>query len=91
MKTSSLSDKKLEIGTVFTPSKWAHFAIEQFGLFDKWIGGAKIFDPTMGSGNLLLSLIEYGVNQGYKSSELPVDNLYGIELNTLHFETFLRR
>ena len=90
MKTSNSSDKELEIGTVFTPLKWGQFAIEQFGLFDKWLNGSKIFDPTMGEGNLLVSLIEYGLERDHKVADLPINNLYGVELNTQHFQNFFK-
>ncbi len=43
--------------------------------------GAHILDPTLGEENLLLGLIEYGLDAGYTVEELPVENLYGIELN----------
>lgn len=81
MNTSDLSDKNLEIGAVSTPQRWANFAIERFGLFDEWIKGASIFDPTMGEGNLLFALIEKGINEGYEIDKLPINKLYGVELN----------
>ena len=63
-KTFDLSDKELNIGDVFTPLRWGEFAIQQFGIFQKWLEGATIFDPTMGEGNLLESLITYGISAG---------------------------
>lgn len=79
--TTSKQDKQLKIGDIFTPHGWARFAIEKFDIFDKWIKGADIFDPTMGSGNLLESIIDYGLSKGYSINQLPVKNLYGNELN----------
>ncbi|MDR1933309.1 MAG: hypothetical protein LBQ57_10880 [Spirochaetales bacterium] len=75
-----------EIGVVFTPQEWALFAIERFGLFDKWLGGSTICDPTMGSGNLLLALIECGRRRGLSPSALPVDRLFGVERDRRHFQ-----
>lgn len=75
------SDKNLKIGAVFTPQKWATFAIERFGLFERWIKGASVFDPTMGEGNLLFALIDKGMSEGYKIDKLPIHTLYGVELN----------
>jgi hypothetical protein len=80
-------DENMEIGAVFTPMPWAAFAIEQFGLFDKWMSGATICDPTMGGGNLLFALIDYGLRRGYKPAGLPIDRLFGIELNVRHFQS----
>jgi hypothetical protein len=84
IKTFDLSDKDLKIGDVFTPLKWGEFAINKFDLFIKWLDGASIFDPTMGEGNLLESLITFGLSKGYAIENLPTNNLYGNELNTLY-------
>lgn len=87
MSTLYLSDNTLEIGTVLTPQKWAAFAVERFGLFDQWIKGASIFDPTMGEGNLLFALIEKGLREGYAVNKLPINKLYGVELNKNLFDS----
>lgn len=85
---SSDSDPTLEIGVVFTPDKWAQFAIERFNIFQKWIDGATVFDPTMGEGNLIFSLIDYGLQKGYSLENLPIRNLYGVEINSGIFRDF---
>ncbi len=82
----TLSDKHLKIGDVFTPLKWGEFAIKQFNIFQKWIDGAAIFDPTMGEGHLLESLISYGLSKGYSIKQLPTYNLYGNEINRYFFK-----
>lgn len=87
MPTLDLSNKRLKIGAVFTPPKWADFAVAKFGLFDRWIKGASIFDPTMGRGDLLFTLIEHGIKKGESIKNLPVDNLYGTELNSEFFDS----
>lgn len=79
------SHKQLRIGDIFTPPQWAEFAIEKFDIFQKWINGALVFDPTMGTANLLEALIIYGIKQGYAINELPTHCLFGNELNTHHF------
>ena len=71
----------LRMGTVFTPRRWAEFAVAETGLFQKWIDGATIFDPTMGEGNLLSALVTYGLVQGWRMRDLPLHRLYGNELN----------
>ena len=68
----------LSIGAVFTPIHWAKFAIKTFGLLEKWLAGRSIFAPTMGEGNLLLSLIDAGLEQGHALADLPTQNLYGV-------------
>lgn len=91
MKTFDLSDKELQIGDVFTPLKWGEFAIEKFNLFEKWIKGASVFDPTMGQGNLLEALITYGISKGYTVDSLPTDNLFGNELNTCYYNQAIQK
>lgn len=91
IKTFDLSDKDLTIGDVFTPLKWGEFAIRKFGLFEKWIGGATVFDPTMGEGNLLEALITYGKSLGFDVQQLPVHRLFGNELNTIYFQKALAK
>jgi len=78
-------------GAIFTPLVGAHFAIKKFGLFEKWIAGKTIFDPTMGEGHLLEGLISYGVKKGYSPDQLPLRNLYGVEMNPQFFRSFFKR
>jgi hypothetical protein len=73
----------LEIGAVFTPLQWGEFAIDQFGVFEKWMAGATVFDPTMGSGDLLEALVKTGLRKGFSIEELPLKSLHGNELNTV--------
>ncbi len=91
IKTFDSSDKGLKIGDIFTPVKWGEFAIGKFGIFEKWIEGAAVFDPTMGSGNLLESLISYGLSKGYTMNQLPVHNLLGNDLNTEYYNQALSK
>jgi len=85
MPNKVYSNKLLKIGDVFTPLKWANFAIEKYDIYTQWIDGASVFDPTMGNGNLLSSLIEYGISKGKLISELPTEKLFGNELNKEYY------
>ena len=91
IKTFDLSDKDLQIGDVFTPLKWGEFAIDKFDLFTKWLNGASIFDPTMGEGNLLEALITFGLTKGHTIENLPTNNLFGNELNTIYYQKALNK
>ena len=82
--------KQSKIGTVFTPLQWAKFAIEKFDIFKIWLDGATVFDPTMGNGQLLYALVEYGKEQGYSLSELPINRLFGNELNSVYYNDALQ-
>ena len=83
---SKALDTTLKIGDVFTPITAGKFAVEQFQIFQQWLDGASVFDPTMGKGNLLEALIEYGIEKGYQVEELPTSTLFGNELNTTYFK-----
>ena len=91
LKAFDLSDKALKIGDVFTPLKWGEFAIDKFEIFSKWLNGATVFDPTMGEGNLLESLITYGLKKGFTIESLPTNRLFGNELNTVYFKRALEK
>ena len=80
-----------KIGVVFTPREWAQFAIQKFGIFDRWIKGDTIFDPTIGSGDLLLALIHLGIEKGYSIKSLPTDRLFGNELNLANYSNAINR
>lgn len=80
-----------KIGDIMTPVVWGEFAIAQFGLVEKWLAGASIFDPTMGCGNLLESLIRYAGKKGYNLQKLPISFLYGNELNKSYLADFFAR
>ncbi len=75
-----------EIGTVFTSPRWAKFVIERFSIFDHWLAGKTVFDPTMGNGQLLISLVEYGLDNGYELDDLPLNRLFGNEINTRYYQ-----
>lgn len=86
-----LSDKTRCIGDVFTPLRWGEFAIQTFGLYEKWMNGATVFDPTMGEGNLLEALVRFGLAQGKTIAELPTARLFGNELNTVYYTHALEK
>lgn len=44
----------------------------------------------MGQGNLLIALIQYGVEKGFKPNELPLLNLFGNEINTIYHKEALQ-
>ena len=88
---SSLSDLQLKIGDIFTPGEWACFAIQQGNLFERWMNGASIFDPTMGTGQLLEAFIQTGLNKGYTTAEMPIYQLFGNELNQEYYNRALER
>ena len=84
-----LNNKTQKIGAFFTPIFWGKFFVEEFKIFDKWLSGASIFDPTMGNGNLIFSLLEYALEKNHSLKKLPLHNLYGAEINESFVKDFL--
>lgn len=84
-----MPNNTLHIGDTFTPIEWAKFAIKKFDIFEKWLSGCSIFDPTMGEGNLLEALISYGLENGYTLDTLPTNKLFGNELNAAYYQRAL--
>lgn len=79
------------IGVIFTPADWAIFASKCFDIYNKWMNGAQVFDPTMGDGNLLAALIQIGLDEGRALNEMPIHNLFGNELNSVIYQHAIDR
>jgi hypothetical protein len=67
------------IGAFFTPLVWAKWVVKQNGLFDRWLDGAIILDPTAGEGNLLEAFIAMAIENGVEIRREMVERLIGIE------------
>ncbi|MYF56495.1 SAM-dependent DNA methyltransferase, partial [Candidatus Poribacteria bacterium] len=52
------------IGQVFTPTEWAEWLINKWNIFDAWMDGAEICDPTAGQGAFIIALLNIARNQG---------------------------
>lgn len=91
IQLSNSSDNSLKIGDVFTPLEWGAFAIDKFKIFDDWLAGCSIFDPTMGPGNLLEALVLHGKKLGYSIDQLPTERLFGNELNTEYYDQAIKK
>ena len=48
---------KRKIGQVFTPIKWAEWLINKWNIFDAWLDGAHICDPTAGQGAFVIAIL----------------------------------
>jgi len=47
-----------KIGQVFTPLEWAKWLLNRWNVFDSWLNGAVICDPTAGEGVFALALFD---------------------------------
>ena len=78
----------IEVGQIFTPIKWAEWLIERWGLFDAWIEGASICDPTAGQGAFALALFRLARARGVRVSPDLLSRLSLIEVHASHLQVF---
>lgn len=91
MNTLNLQNKLLEIGSIFTPHHWCKYFINKFDILSAWLEGKTLLDPTMGTGNILEALVDYALEQGYSLKELPLHNLFGVEINNNFYSSALKK
>lgn len=92
IKTSHLQrEKENSIGQVFTPLKWAEWVIEKWGIFDAWINGASICDPTSGQGVFILALLQIAKRNGISITNERLSRLSVIEIDLSLIEDFEKR
>ena len=80
--------KSTGIGEVFTPLKWAKWLINRWGIFDAWIDGAHICDPTAGKGAFVLALLDIARRKGVPITSERLSRLTLIEMNAAHLAWF---
>ncbi|MCY4400985.1 MAG: SAM-dependent DNA methyltransferase [Candidatus Poribacteria bacterium] len=81
---------KRQIGHVFTPQKWAEWLINKWDIFDAWIDGAHICDPTAGQGAFVLAMLHIARNKGISITPERLSRLTLIELVPSHLDQFKR-
>jgi len=77
MKNLNSFDKP--IGAFFTPLRWAKWVVDKYNLYDRWLNGAIIFDPTAGQGVFLEVFIQKAVEEKNKETDSLIRNLFGNE------------
>ena len=78
----------VEVGQVFTPIRWAEWLIDRWGIFDAWIDGASICDPTAGQGAFALALFRLAKLRGVRVSPELLSRLTLIEVHASHLQAF---
>jgi hypothetical protein len=76
--TSHLENHK--IGQVFTPLEWALWLIEQWGIFDLWIHGSSICDPSAGEGVFALALFKIAKDKNIDVSLEMMSRIWLIDI-----------
>lgn len=77
-RTSPLENHK--IGQVFTPISWALWLIEKWSLFDLWIQGGSVCDPSAGEGVFALALFETAKSNGISVSDEMMRRIWLIDI-----------
>ncbi len=77
-----------QIGQVFTPLKWAKWLINKWDIFDAWVDGAHICDPTAGQGAFVLAMLHIARNNGISITSERLSRLTLIELDPSHLNQF---
>ena len=85
------SSHSVGVGQVFTPIKWAEWLIERWGIFDAWIDGASVCDPTAGQGAFALALFRLAKLRGVRVSPELLSRLTLIEVCASHLQAFQRK
>ena len=79
---------KKQIGQVFTPLKWAEWLINRWGVFDAWIDGAHVCDPTAGQGVFALAMLHIARRRGIPITRERLSRLTLIEIASSYLERF---
>jgi hypothetical protein len=79
---------KTQIGQVFTPLKWAEWLINRWNIFDAWLDGAHICDPTAGQGVFMLAMLHIARNKGIPITTERLSRLTVIEIVPSLLEQF---
>ena len=67
------------IGAFFTPLLWAKWVIGENKLFEQWMDGAVVFDPTAGEGKFLEAFISTAYDRHVPVTTRMLKRLYGAE------------
>ena len=81
-------EMKKQIGQVFTPLKWAEWLINKWNIFDAWLDGAHICDPTAGQGVFVLAMLHIARNRGIPITVERMSRLTLIEIDPSFLEQF---
>ena len=84
----TMLDTSTTIGEVFTPLKWAKWLINKWDIFDAWIEGAHICDPTAGKGAFVFAFLDIARRRGVPITAERLSRLTLIEMKNSHLTCF---
>src|ERR1039458_6266124 len=67
------------IAPFFTPLHWAKWVIAENQLFERWVDGAIVFDPTAGEGSFLEAFVATARDRHTPVDDDMVKRLAGVE------------
>ncbi len=67
------------IGEFFTPLHWAKWVIAENHLFERWVDGGVVFDPTAGEGSFLEAFVATALDRRIPVTNDMVERLFGVE------------
>ncbi|RKU30700.1 hypothetical protein C6497_03205 [Candidatus Poribacteria bacterium] len=79
------------IGQVFTPLKWAKWLINKWKVYDAWLEGAHICDPTAGQGVFALAMLQIAKERGVPITSDRLSRLTLIEMVPSLLNQFKRK
>ncbi len=79
---------KKQVGQVFTPIKWAEWLISKWNIFNAWLDGAHVCDPTAGHGAFALAMLYMAKRKGVPITPKRLTRLTLIEIVPSHLEDF---
>ena len=77
-----------QIGQVFTPLKWSEWLINKWSIFEAWLDGAHVCDPTAGEGIFALAMLHIARRKGIPITRERLSRLALIEVVPSHLEWF---
>ncbi len=80
-----------QIGQVFTPIKWAEWLINKWNIFDAWLNGAHLCDPTAGQGAFVIAMLNIAQNNRVSITTERLSRLTLIEVIPSHLDQFKRK
>ena len=88
MITNISHSHETEVGQVFTPLRWAEWLISRWRIFDAWVDGASVCDPTAGQGAFALALLRVAKARKIRISAELLSRLTLIEVCPSHLYAF---
>ena len=82
---------KNQIGQVFTPIKWAEWLINKWNIFEAWLDGAHICDPTAGQGAFVIAMLKIAQKNGTPITAERLSRLTLIEMIPSLLDHFKRK